>query len=132
MKKMLSVTALTHSASDRQRGRFVRSFWRLLIDAKGGIFCFHILSHCARPIFFYDPVVIDLICYRRKASSQVNENNMTGWLRKIWTGETAMGVISIFLERCNLKYVLDYLLCICASMHIQTHFMLLPMYEIFF
>ena len=39
-----------------------------------------------RPIFFCDPVILETICYRRRAYRLINESNTTGELRKIWTG----------------------------------------------
>ena len=37
-------------------------------------------------IFFCDPVVLELICYRTRGKRLTNESNTTGGLRKIWTG----------------------------------------------
>ena len=36
-----------------------------------------------RPIFFYDPVVVELICCRSRANRQINDSNTTGRLKKI-------------------------------------------------
>ena len=37
-------------------------------------------------IFFCDPVVLKLICYRMRAYQLINESIMAGGLRKNWTG----------------------------------------------
>ena len=39
-----------------------------------------------RPIFFCDPGILELICYRTRAKRLINEGSATGGLRKIWTG----------------------------------------------
>ena len=42
-------------------------------------------------IIFWDPVVLESICYRTRANRLINESKTTGWLRKIWTGSSSPG-----------------------------------------
>ena len=37
-------------------------------------------------LFFCDPVVLESICYCKRAKRLINKDNTTGGLRKIWTG----------------------------------------------
>ena len=37
-------------------------------------------------LFFCDPVVLESICYCKRAKRLINKDNTTRGLRKIWTG----------------------------------------------
>ena len=39
-----------------------------------------------RPIFLYDPVIIESFCYRKRANQLIKESKTTGWLNFFWTG----------------------------------------------
>ena len=42
---------------------------------------------------FFDPVILELICYRARANRLINESNTTGGVRKIWTGSGILFLI---------------------------------------
>ena len=59
-------------------------------------------------IFFFDPIVIESICYRTSAKQLINKSNTTGWWGKNWTDSQYTASKSLlvgwFLKLTDSKY----------------------------
>ena len=77
-----------------------------------------------QPNFFLDPVVLESICYRRRANRLTNKSKTTGWLRKIWTGLSLVPFLFAFfhlLDAIGLLFRMHHLLSVQKNSAIQSY-----------